>query len=80
MKGCSKRRAKREMSFDLLTDWGLNAAICLVMLSVPCFIFGFSTLGFVLLGVCGAIILLTLAAFAIGALVVAEILKRIPHR
>ena len=80
MKGCSKSRAKRELSFDVLTDWGLNAAICLVVLSVPCFIFGFSTLGFILLGVCGAIILLTLVAFAIGAVVVAKILKRIPHR
>ena len=57
-----------------------TACLWLVGLSIPCFIFGYRRLGFVLIGVCGIILLLILAAFVFGAVISAKILKRIPHR
>lgn len=73
-------RAKREWDFDDLVNGATNVALCFLGLSFLCFIFGYSELGFALLGICGIFFLLILAAFVFGAVVTAKMLKHIPHR
>lgn len=72
--------ANHKWCFGDFADLAVNVVTCLVILSVPCFIFGYSGLGFILLGVSAVIVLLILAAFFFGAVVAAKILKNIPHR
>ena len=79
-KNSKESHVKREWDFDDYTDMALYVALCFAGLSVPCFIFGFSGLGFALLGICGIIMLLIFAAFVVVTVFMTKILKHIPHR
>lgn len=57
-----------------------TACLWLAGLSVPCFIFGYSRLGFILLGICGIFFLLILGFFVFGTFLASKFLKHIPHR
>ena len=79
-KSSKESHVKREWDFDDYTNMTLNVALCFAGLSVPCFIIGCSGLGFVLLVISGIVMLLIHAAFFFWAVVIAKILKHIPHR
>ena len=72
--------SKCKRGFDDYANITLNVALCFVVISVFCFIFGYSRLGFVLLGICGIIFLLILGFFVFGTFVASKLLKHIPHR
>ena len=79
-KNSKESHAKREWDLDDYAHMAMNVALCSGGLSVPCFIFGCSGLGFILLGICGIIMFLIYAAFVVGSVIVAKFLRHIPHR
>lgn len=79
-KNAKESHAKHEWDLDDYTNMAQNVALCFAGLSILCFIFGCSGLGFILLGICGIVMFLIFAAFVVGSVVIAKILKHIPHR
>ena len=79
-KNSKESQAKREWDLDDYAHMAMNVALCSGGLSVPCFIFGCSGLGFILIGICGIIMFLIFAAFVVWSVFVAKILNHIPHR
>ena len=57
-----------------------NVALCLVGLSVPCFVFDAFWWGVAALAVAGVIILAITVVFLFTAVLAAKALKNIPHR
>lgn len=80
MSGKKNSRKKDGGDISTVLDKLANVALCLVGISVPCFVFDAFWWGIAALAVAAVIILAITAIFLFGAVFTAKALKDIPHR
>lgn len=76
MSGKKTNSRKKDGAGTGILDKLANGALCLVGLSVPCFVFGAFWWGVAAL----VIVLAILAVFVFSAVVSARVLRNVPHR
>lgn len=80
MSGKKTNSRKKDGAGTGILDKLANGALCLVGLSVPCFVFGAFWWGVAALVIAAVIVLAILAVFVFSAVVSARVLRNVPHR